>query len=142
MILLKLYKKELGCNRLLIVHEVNKQVEDLNFRIRSSNIPDVWALLEDLSKLMEVNVEDNGNTTTGESTGFINICYFKRRAKGSITNSRVQSNSRIGIKTSLSSNGNGTDAKVHAKIDANGQLHFLKFKTAVLNLMMKLDLFC
>ena len=119
-------------NRLLSqLHEVNKQVRRFELQDKGKAVTyrdRRQALLEDLSKLMEVNVEEGEDATTGESTGFINIYATSKEGQ------KIQLLDSTGPKKLtndwnqdflISSNGvNGADAKVHAKIDANGQLDF------------------
>lgn len=124
-------------NRLLAqLHEVNKQVRRFELQDKGKAVTyrdRRQALLEDLSKLMEVNVEEGEDATTGEATGFINIYATSKEGQ------KIQLLDSTGPKKLtndwnqdflISSNGvNGADAKVHAKIDANGQLGFLEVQS-------------
>ena len=64
-------------NQILVqLHEVNKQVRRFELQDKGKAVTyrdRRQALLEDLSKLMEVKVEVGEDATTGESTGFLNI---------------------------------------------------------------------
>ena len=125
-------------NRLLAqLHEVNKQVRRFELQDKGKAVTyrdRRQALLEDLSKLMEINVEEGEDEATGEATGFLNIYATSKEgqkiqlldSKGpkSLTNQWNQD-------FTIASNGpNGADAKIHAKIDSNGQLGFLEVQNS------------
>ena len=121
-------------NRLLgQLHEVNKQIRRFELQDKGKAVTyrdRRQALLEDLSKLMDVNVTEGEDANTGEATGFINIYATSKEGQ------RIQLLDSTGPKKltnewnqdfTIASNGvNGAEAKVHAKIDSNGQLGFLE----------------
>ena len=113
-------------NRLLgQLHEVNKQIRRFELQDKGKAVTyrdRRQALLEDLSKLMDANVEEGQNANTGEATGFINIYATSKEGQ------KIQLLDSTGPKKltnewnqdfTIASNGvNGADAKVHAKIDS------------------------
>ncbi len=125
-------------NRLLTqLHEVNKQVRRFELQDKGKAVTyrdRRQSLLEDLSKLMEIKVEEGEDAGTGEATGFLNI--YATSSEGQ----KIQLLDSTGPKTltnnwnqdfTIASNGlNGADAKIHAKIDASGQLGFLEVQNS------------
>lgn len=125
-------------NRILNqLHEVNKQVRRFELQDKGKAVTyrdRRQALLEDLSKLMEVKVEDASDLNTGDSTGFINVFATSKEGQQikllDSTGPKKLTN-KWNQDFSLSSNGvNGSDAKIHAKIDSNGQLGFLEVQNS------------
>ena len=125
-------------NRLLTqLHEVNKQVRRFELQDKGKAVTyrdRRQSLLEDLSKLMEIKVEEGEDAGTGEATGFLNL--YATSSEGQ----KIQLLDSTGPKTltnnwnqdfTIASNGlNGADAKIHAKIDASGQLGFLEVQNS------------
>jgi flagellar hook-associated protein FlgK len=124
-------------NRLLTqLHEVNKQVRRFELQDKGKAVTyrdRRQALLEDLSKLMEIKVEIGEDSATGEATGFLNVYATSKEgqeiqlldSKGpkTLTNQWNQDF------TLASNNPLGADAKIHAKIDSKGQLGFLEVQS-------------
>jgi flagellar hook-associated protein 1 FlgK len=125
-------------NRILSqLHEVNKQVRRFELQDKGKAVTyrdRRQALLEDLSKLMEVKVEDAADLNTGEATGFLNVFATSKdgqQIKLLDSTGPKKLTNKWNQDFSLSSNGaNGTDAKIHAKIDSNGQLGFLEVQNS------------
>ncbi len=125
-------------NRVLSqLHEVNKQVRRFELQDKGKAVTyrdRRQALLEDLSKLMEVKVEEGADAATGEATGFINV--FAKSSEGK----KIKLLDSTGPKKlsnnwnqdfSIASNGvSGANAQVSAKIDSNGQLGFLEVQNS------------
>lgn len=121
-------------NQILVqLHEVNKQVRRFELQDKGKAVTyrdRRQALLEDLSKLMEFKVEVGEDATTGESTGFLNIYATSKEGQEiqllDSTGPKTLTNQWNQDFTLASNNPNGTEAKIHAKIDSKGQLGFLE----------------
>ena len=118
-------------NRVLAqLHEVNKQVRRFELQDKGKAVTyrdRRQALLEELSELMDFKVEEDVDPQTGLPSGFINL-YVQGSA-----NEKVNLLDPMGPKNitndwgqefviAAPSDPNGTQAKVRAKIDANGNL--------------------
>ena len=133
--LTQIMKREVSdINRILDqLHEVNKQVR--RFELQDKGLAVTYrdrrqALVEDLSKLMEVSVEEGFDEVSGESTGFLNVFATSKDGQEirllDSTGAQTITNN-WGYEFSVPSNGvNGSEAKVQAKIDSQGQLGFLE----------------
>ena len=121
-------------NRLLTqLHEVNKQVRRFELQDKGKAVTyrdRRQALLEDLSKLMEIKVDIGEDSASGEATGFLNVYVASKEGQ------EIQLIDSKGPKTLTnewnqdfilaSNNPNGADAKIHARIDSKGQLGFFR----------------
>ena len=118
-------------NRVLAqLHEMNKQVRRFELQDKGKAVTyrdRRQALLEELSQLMDFKVEEDVETSTGLPSGFINL-FVQGTA-----NEKVNLLDPMGPKKITNDWGqefviaapkdsNGTQAKVRAKIDANGNL--------------------
>ena len=124
-------------NRLLTqLHEVNKQVRRFELQDKGKAVTyrdRRQALLEDLSKLMEIKVDIGEDSASGEATGFLNVYVASKEGQ------EIQLIDSKGPKTLTnewnqdfilaSNNPNGADAKIHARIDSKGQLGFLEVQS-------------
>ena len=123
-------------NRILAqLHEVNKQVRRFELQDKGKAVTyrdRRQALLEDLSKLIEIRAEEDVEVNSGESSGFINVFVKTKDGTevGLLNSDGPQKLSNDwGQNFTIASNGeNGSSASVHAKIDANGNLGFLEVK--------------
>ena len=118
-------------NRVLAqLHEMNKQVRRFELQDKGKAVTyrdRRQALLEELSQLMDFKVEEDVDPATGLPSGFINL-FVQGTA-----NEKVNLLDPMGPKKITNDWGqefviaapkdsNGTQAKVRAKIDANGNL--------------------